>query len=138
MVWTSGLTRSNGRVSQAGKTATGDTPPVPGSAKTSRSWASWAAADPVGVTTSTGRRVPRRRSPASTKAWAGVVTASVAPRAPTTLVMAGSSRSSAGRDRRLTRSGYRWAVGGQERPRTPTAGGHSSSLGHGGGAGVLR
>ncbi len=44
----------------------------------SRSWANWsAAAVPVGVTTRTGRRVPRRRSPASTNAWAGVVTARV-------------------------------------------------------------
>ena len=84
MVETSGLTRSKGRVSQAGKTSTGahfspgPVPPRP--TKASRSWASWSAAAPVGVTTSTGRRAPSRTRPASTKAWAGVATARVAPR----------------------------------------------------------
>ncbi len=61
----------------------------------------------MGVTTSTGRRVPSRTSPASTKAWAGVATARVAVGAPMTRVMAGSLRSSGGSERRLTRSGYR-------------------------------
>ena len=51
MVWTSGLTRSKGRVSHAGKSSTtggrppGASPPAGAAeAKASRSWASWAAA----------------------------------------------------------------------------------------------
>ena len=130
IVETSGLTRSKGRVSQAGNTSTADglpsvpAPPVPAPSvpalpvpvpssdpgppmKASRSWASCSAAAPVGVTMSTGRRLPSRTIPANTKAWAGVATASVAVGAPTTRVMAGSSRSKGGSERRLTRSGYR-------------------------------
>ena len=113
MVETSGLTRSKGSVSQAGKTSTRPEPP-PG-VKASRSWASCSAAAPVGVTTSTGRRVPSRSRPARTKAWAGVATARVALDAPTTRVMAGSLRSRAGSERRLTGSGYRGGAGGRRR-----------------------
>src|SRR5664280_3015348 len=112
MVDTSGLTRSKGRVSHAGNTSTRPGPASVGSdppENTRRSWASWSAAAPVGVTTSTGRRVPRRMRPASTKAWAGVATARVALDAPTTRVMAGSLRSRVGSERRLTCSGYRGA-----------------------------
>ena len=105
MVDTSGLTRSKGSVSHAGKTSTLPDPP-PGVNPT-RSWASCSADAPVGVTTSTGRRAPNRTSPARTKAWAGVATARVALDAPMTRVMAGSLRSRAGSERRLTRSGYR-------------------------------
>ena len=88
MVDTSGLTRSKGSVSHAGRTSPPPGPP-PGVNPT-RSWASCSADAPVGVTTSTGRRAPNRTSPARTKAWAGVATARVALDAPMTRVMAGS------------------------------------------------
>ena len=110
MVDTSGLTRSKGSVSHAGKTSTLPDPP-PGVNPT-RSWASCSADAPVGVTTSTGRRAPSRTRPARTKAWAGVATARVALDAPMTRVMAGSLRRRAGSERRLTRSGYRGGNGG--------------------------
>ena len=116
IVDTSGLTRSKGRVSQAGKTSTFPDPP-PG-VKAPRSWANCSADVPVGVITRTGRRDPRRTRPARTKAWAWVATARVALDAPTTRVMAGSLRSRAGSERRLTRSGYRGPVGARARSRT--------------------
>ncbi len=52
MVSTDGLTRSNGSVSQAGKNATS-----PAGRNCSRSSASWPAIVPVGVTTTSGRRL---------------------------------------------------------------------------------
>ena len=111
MVCTSGLMRSNGSVSHAVNTST-DSDESDGSgdaslANTARSWAIWEAATAVGVTISTGRLDPSRIRPANTNACAGVETANVAPRTPTTWVIAGSLRSSAGSERRFTRSGYR-------------------------------
>ncbi len=102
MVATSGLTRSNGSVSQAGKSAT-----VRGGRKACRSWVSRSASATVAVTTRSGRRSPSTRSPARTYAVAASGTASVADPAAMASTMAGSRRRSGARDLRLTRSGYR-------------------------------
>ncbi len=101
IVPTSGLMRSNGRVSHAGKTSTGSARNVP------RSRARCSAAVPVGTTTRTGRRLPSRSMAASATAWAWVPTDRVTGPPPIRRTMAGSARRSAGRSRRLTVSGYR-------------------------------
>ena len=97
MVATSGLTRSKGRVSQAGKSST-----VPGPRKVVRSWAVRSASRTVAVTTSIGRRSLNRATPARTKAVAASGTASAVDPTDRASIMAGSWRSREGRDRRLT------------------------------------
>ena len=97
MVSTDGLTRSNGSVSHAGKKATS-----PAGRNCSRSSASWPAIVPVGVTTTSGRRLERSASAAIEIGRATSTTASRAAGSPRARVSAGSSRSSGGSAARRT------------------------------------
>ena len=73
MVSTLGLTRSKGRVSQAGQTSTSSGP-----RKAARSWASRSASALVGTATTVGRRPDASATPATAKARAGSGTATTA------------------------------------------------------------
>ena len=85
MVATSGLTRSKGSVSHAGKSAT-----VPVPRKVLRSCASRSASRTVGVTTNIGRRSLNRATPAITKAVAASGTANAVDPTDRASTMAGS------------------------------------------------
>jgi hypothetical protein len=98
MVSTAGLTRSKGRVSQAGKTSTPSSPQ-----NTRRSLARRSASVLVGIATTIGWRLDSSARPATKMARAASGTVSVVVVAPSTSARTGSSRSSGGNDRRLTR-----------------------------------
>ncbi len=85
MVDTSGLTRSKGKVSHAGNSATASSP-----RKAPTSWLRRSALPTVGVTTSRGRRSPSRHIPATTRATAASGTASAPLRDAMASTMAGS------------------------------------------------
>ncbi len=70
IVSTAGLTRSKGRVSQAGKTATS-----PGPTQAAISWASRSAVAPFATATTTGRRAPCSATAATAKPCAASATA---------------------------------------------------------------
>ena len=97
IVSTDGLTRSNGSVSQAGNKATS-----PAGRNCSRSSASWAAIVPVGVATTSGRRLDSVARAAIEIGRATSTTASRASGSPRARVSAGSSRSSGGSAARRT------------------------------------
>ena len=102
IVSTSGLTRSKGKVSHAGRTATGPstapTTTAPSSAlrgsRQARSSATRSASTPVEVTTTIGDRSVKLARAAMRTDWAGVATASVASADPRRVGSTGSLRSS--------------------------------------------
>ena len=116
IVSVSGLTRSKGRVSQAGSTVTGvASAPTTGPPATPASWASpfsaairqdkssprRSASNPVAVITSSGDRSVNAANAAATTAWAASGTATVASAAPTSTASAGSLRRRRGMAERL-------------------------------------
>ncbi len=119
IVSVSGLTRSKGSVSQAGRTRTGpERAPTTsrsaasaGASRQARSspnrWASW----PVAVTTSIGARSVNAAIAATTTACAASGTATVESAAPISTAMAGSARSSRGMAARLPPAGAGGRVG---------------------------
>ena len=94
IVSTDGDTRSNGRVSQAGKVSTASAPRYE-----RRSLATRSASPVVGTATTIGRRALSVASPAMARARAGSGTASTAEDRPSTDAKPGSSRRSGGRSR---------------------------------------
>ncbi len=102
MASTPGLTRSNGRVSQAGKRSTSSGP-----RKARRSAASRSASVLVGMATTTGWRSVSWARPAMVKARAASGTASTAEEAPARPARAGWRRRRGGRSLRAIRRGYR-------------------------------
>ncbi len=111
MVSTSGLTRSKGRVSHAGRTETAPSsaPAVPSllsaSSRQPKSSASRSASSPVAVTTRMGRRSLKAAADATTTACAASGTASVTSAAPIKAATAGSARSRRGTAARLATVG---------------------------------